>query len=132
MHIVWKRPDGFHKAKPSDYKVVDVDSHARIWLHQSDSENYPFRVSGGWEDEEATARVNSLVNLIPKESKDEWTSALEKYFANSKQETFEAFVIQLQLWLGELKKCAKGDTWEVAIIQSVLNALTSRLSKILP
>ena len=130
MHIVWKRPDGFHKARPSDFRVVDIDSHSRIWLHQSDSENYPFRVSGGWEDEEATIRINSLVNLLSQKSGEQWKATLQKYFADSKQDTFEAFLVQLQLWLSELKGCAKGDTWEIEIIVQVLDELKVRLTKI--
>ena len=126
MHLVWKRPDGFHKANPNDFMVVDIDSHSRIWLHKKDCENYPFRVSGGWEDEEGTQRINQLANLLAQPEKN-WEKTLETNFANSKQETYIAFLQHLDLWLDKLQVCAKGDTWEIEIITRVLQELKARL-----
>ena len=34
MHLIWKRPDGFHKSTPDDFTVLDIDSSSRIWLHK--------------------------------------------------------------------------------------------------
>ena len=51
MNVIWKRPDGFHNASPSDYVTVDITSNAKIWLHKRDQENFPFRVSGDWQEE---------------------------------------------------------------------------------
>ena len=49
--VIWKRPDGFHGANPSDFMVVDIGSESRLWLHKSDFENFPFRISGSWSGE---------------------------------------------------------------------------------
>jgi elongation factor P hydroxylase len=63
MFVVWKRPDGYHDATPSDFQIVEAGANARIWLHKSDREWYPFRISGGWQESDATRRLNGLVNL---------------------------------------------------------------------
>ena len=64
MHIIWKRPDGFLEALPEDFRRVTLSSGARLWLHQSDVEWYPFQVSGDWAGQEQTTKLNALVNLI--------------------------------------------------------------------
>ncbi|MEZ4741934.1 MAG: hypothetical protein R3B45_05725 [Bdellovibrionota bacterium] len=50
MHVVWKRPDGYHGASPSDYRVVEINESSNLWLHKRDTDWFPFRVSGGWKD----------------------------------------------------------------------------------
>ena len=128
MHLIWKRPDGFHKSTPDDFTVLDIDSSSRIWLHKKDRENYPFRVSGGWEDEKASRRINQLVNLL-RQAPSEWDRALNSRYEDSKQDTFEAFLLQLLEWLEELEACAKGDTWEVEITQQVVRKVREQIKR---
>ena len=40
MHVIWKRPDGFHAASPADFEVVELTSSAKLWLHKRDQENF--------------------------------------------------------------------------------------------
>ena len=69
--VIWKRPDGFHGAAPEDFVVVDIGGESRLWLHKTDHDNFPFRVSGTWQGEDLSKKVNKLVNLISKQKK-EW------------------------------------------------------------
>ena len=126
MHLIWKRPDGFHKANPEDFMVVDTASNARIWLHKTDHENYPFRVSGGWEDETQTRRINQLVNLL-KTSEEFWKNHLVLIFGDAKQENYESFIQNLIQWLTELKACSKGDTWEKEIMGVILDEVARKI-----
>ena len=50
MHLVWKRPDGYHGATPSDFNEADLGENVRLWLHKSDKDQYPFQIAGGWEE----------------------------------------------------------------------------------
>jgi hypothetical protein len=128
MKVIWKRPDGFHEAAPSDYSVVEVSENSRIWLHKKDKENYPFRVSGGWADEDASQKLNHLVNLIPKSSK-EWVSYLTELFNHSSTDSPENFLKKEMEWLDELGKNLKGDTWELEIMSETLKTLKHRFEK---
>jgi len=129
MKVIWKRPDGFHEAVPSDYIVVEVSENSRIWLHKRDQENYPFRVSGGWQDEDASQKLNRLVNLIPKSSR-EWVSYLTELFNHSTTDSPQNFLKREQEWLEELGRNLKGDTWEVEIMTETLKKLKKMLDQI--
>lgn len=122
MKVIWKRPDGFHEALPSDYIVVEVSKNSRIWLHKKDQVNYPFRVSGGWQDEQATQKLNRMVNLIPKHTK-EWVQYLTEIFNHAETDNPQTFLKKEIEWLDELSKNLKGDTWELAIMNETLNKL---------
>ena len=126
MKVIWKRPDGFHGAKPSDYYVVQVANNVNIWLHKSDSKNFPFRVSGGWQDEESTRKLNQLVNLLGKPEK-EWLSHLLNDYHHSQAESSDAYLQHLETWIELLQGNLKGDNWEMIIMQEVLQELRSTL-----
>ena len=115
MKVIWKRPDGFHEASPSDYSIVEVSQNSRIWLHKRDQENYPFRVSGGWQDEDATQRLNRYVNLLGKPSK-EWVRYLTELFDHSDMDNPQSFLTKEEAWFDELAQNLKGDTWEMQIM----------------
>ena len=115
MHVLWRRPDGFHGATPSDFKVLELGGHSRIWIHKTDQEWFPFRVSGGWQDDEATKKLNTLVALINKPT-NEWIAQLLKMHHNSMADDSGKFLAELEVWLIELKGNAKGDKWEVEIV----------------
>ena len=65
MHLIWKRPDGFHGASPTDFRVVDLGGRSRLWLHKVDRDQYPFRIAGGWEEKDGSVLLNNLIELIP-------------------------------------------------------------------
>lgn len=127
MFVVWKRPDGYHDATPADFRVAEVGSNARIWLHKSDHQSYPFRISGGWQESDATQRLNELVNLLGK-SQDEWAASLTKSFHHSMTDDPRAFLADQLKWLGDLKSHLKGDTWEVEIMAQVIAEVCNQLS----
>jgi hypothetical protein len=129
MKVIWKRPDGFHEASPSDYLVVEVSEHSRIWLHKRDQENYPFRVSGGWQDEEASHKLNRLVNLITK-SREEWARYLTELFNHSTTDSPQNFLKREAEWIDELTKNLKGDTWELEIMGETLKEIKRKLELI--
>ena len=131
MKVIWKRPDGYHDASPSDYLVVEVCPHIRIWLHKSDQENYPFRVSGGWQDESASRKLNQLVNLIKKPT-EEWVAFLTTLFNDSANESAQSFVQLEKNWLDELRRNLKGDTWELEIMEETLKEVKNRLDLAMP
>ena len=120
MKVIWKRPDGFHGASPSDYVVVQVANNSKIWLHKDDNLNFPFRVSGGWQDEDATKKLNQLVNLLNKD-KEVWLGHLIDGFFNSKSESAEKYIEKLSMWLGDLRNSLKGDQWETTIMSEVIS-----------
>lgn len=116
MQVIWKRPDGHHHSTPDDYKVVSIGKKFNLWLHKSEHNWYPFRVSGGWQDEDSTQKLNSLVNLL--EADDEvFVNYIVRDFHNSITETIEIYLEELNTWLTELFNNPKGDTWETEIIQ---------------
>lgn len=126
MFVVWKRPDGYHDATPSDFHIAEVGNRARLWLHKSDHEWYPFRISGGWQESDATRRLNGLVNLIG-ERDEKWSDFLVNAFHHSMTDDPRAFLADQAKWLGDLKGHLKGDTWEVEIMTQVLEEVSSRL-----
>ena len=128
MKVIWKRPDGFHEALPSDYTVVEVSENSRIWLHKTDQYNYPFRVSGGWQDEQASQKLNRMVNLIAKENK-EWVKYLTEIFDHAETDNPQTFLKKESEWLDELGKNLKGDTWELEIMGETLKKLKHKLAQ---
>jgi len=129
MNVIWKRPDGFHGSSPEDYTVVQVANNAKIWLHKKDRINFPFRVSGGWQDEDATKKLNSLVNLINRPSV-EWNRHLLDEFYESQVEGGEKFLQDLTSWLGDLRQNLKGDHWETAIMKEVLSEISHQIDSL--
>ena len=125
MKVIWKRPDGFHGASPSDYEVVQVANNSKIWLHKQDNLNFPFRVSGGWQDEDATKKLNQLVNLLNK-GKEVWLEHLIGGFFNSKSESAEKYIEKLAMWLGDLRNSLKGDQWETTIMSEVISEVQQK------
>ena len=129
MHVVWKRPDGFHSASPEDFRIAEINPTARIWLHKKDQENYPFRVSGGWQDKDATEKINCWINLIGQPS-NLWLEKLQHEYNNSEVSKPETFIHELLLWLNELKKVSKGDSWEQDIMHQAFEKATEQIKKI--
>lgn len=126
MHLIWKRPDGFHGAQPSDFSVIELDGHSRLWLHKQDRDQYPFQISGGWAEREASIRLNNLINLIPQDKK-AWVEYLEKLYDHSMHEDPNNFFDEIVEWLGSLTKHIKGDTWEMEILKQALSVTSTRL-----
>jgi hypothetical protein len=128
MHVIWKRPDGYHGASPSDYKAVQLKNHSsRIWLHKTEHHWFPFRVSGGWQDENLTKRLNLMVNLLDKEN-EIWNKSLSEIFDHSSAKDENAFIEETVQWLSELKGALKGDKWEIEIMEAVLTEIESKIS----
>jgi hypothetical protein len=126
MHVIWRRPDGFHGADPSDFVVVNVGNHSKLWLHKRDHEHFPFRITGGWQESEASARLNALVNLLAKDPA-AWTASLAKMFHDQLGEDPISFINDLVSWTQDLRHHLKGDTWEVEIMDQALTEVVSRL-----
>ena len=126
MHVVWKRPDGFHGAEPKDFHVAEVGGKSRLWLHKSDTKWYPFRISGGWQEQEATQRLNSFVNLIGKPMS-HWSKQLIEDFNHSMADDAGKFFDETLKWIGSLKGVLKGDTWEVEIMANAIDEIETRL-----
>lgn len=129
MHVVWKRPDGLYGADPSDFSVVNIGNHSRIWLHRRDHANFPFRISGGWQEEEATIRLNNLVNLLDKPDK-EWLDCLMKIFNDHMQDDSSKFINELCRWIDDLRLHLKGDTWELEIMQETFSEVGNKLKSV--
>jgi hypothetical protein len=127
MHVVWKRPDGFHGSKPSDFDAVSVGGRANLWLHKKDHEHFPFRVSGDWKEDEASKKLNRLINLFgqPRES---WVSHLNGLYAHGNFDDSKSFVTDLDAWLHRLQDHLKGDTWEVEIMNQTLLELRQQIT----
>ena len=126
MHVIWKRPDGFHGATPADFFVTELDGHSRIWLHKTDRDQYPFRISGGWEERGTTKRLNGLVNLLP-EPKEKWVAHLIADFGHSPMDSALEYIDCIHGWLVDLKQHLKGDTWEVEIMSRAIDCTEKRL-----
>ncbi len=124
MFVVWKRPDGFHGAVPTDFKVVDI-GEANLWLHRSDRDQFPFRISGGWE-ENAGKRLNNLINLLG-DSQADLTEYMVEIFHDSMKDKPEEFFADLISWFAELRNNLKGDKWEVEIMSLALKSVEQRL-----
>ena len=131
MHVLWKRPDGFHNARPSDYKVVELSGQSQLWLHNTDRKWFPFRISGGWQESEATQKLNQLVNLVG-ESNINWVTHVTKLYSHTLGSDAGHFVDDLCGWLNDLRNHLKGDTWETEIMDQVIGAVQRHLLVIKP
>lgn len=129
MHLIWKRPDGFHGASPSDFSVLELGGHSRLWLHKTDRDQYPFRIAGGWEENDGTVLLNNLVNLLPHGQSD-WLNYLNRSFDHSMKDDRKIFVEEIIAWLQSLKSHAKGDTWETEILREALDQTCERISAV--
>ena len=129
MHVIWKRPDGFHGADPSDFMVVNLGNHSKLWLHKRDDTHFPFRIAGGWQESEASARLNTLVNLLAKDT-NAWTNALTKMFHDQMGDDAAKFVDELSRWVSELRSHLKGDTWELDIMNQALTEVIERITSV--
>ena len=127
MHLLWRRPDGFHGATPNDFRVLELGGHSRIWLHKTDNEWFPFRISGGWQDDDATKKLNAFVNLINCPTGD-WISHLIKMQHHSMADDGAKLLADLETWLTELKGSVKGDKWEVEIIIQAIDEIRKSLA----
>ena len=128
MFVVWKRPDGYHDATPGDFRIAEAGANARIWLHKSDREWYPFRISGGWQESDATRRLNGLVNLLG-DSAEAWTGFLTNAFHHSMTDDPKTFVTEQVAWLNDLRAHLKGDTWETEIMGQVITEVASKVAE---
>lgn len=129
MHMVWKRPDGFLGASPDDFRVVNIAGDWKIWLHKQDNVHFPFRVSGGWQDENASSRINALANLLDASTDDLISHLLEDYYESSSRNESH-YIKELSLWLRELSLNLKGDKWETTIMQEVLTEIGRKLESV--
>lgn len=126
MHVIWKRPDGFHGAVPSDFFVVEIAGQMRIWLHKSEHEWFPFQISGGWQDALSTRKLNLLVNLLAADYT-AWITHLLKIFRDSMTEDPAVFFDETTTWLDKAVFNLKGDVWEVEIMEKIIAEIRSRL-----
>jgi len=129
MNVVWKRPDGFMDAVPDDYEVVKLGSHSNLWLHKKDKDRFPLRVSGGWEEDSATCKLNNLVNLLNNPN-EKWVSHLLQVYDNSMKDDSDVFLTELKNWVDDLKKYLKGDEWEVDIMAQALGMVNHKLDEV--
>ena len=127
MFVVWKRPDGFHDAEPKDFRTVQVGTQSRIWLHKKDNKWFPFRISGEWQEQEATQRLNQLINLLGKPVS-HWSKFLVNEFHHSMTDDPIKFFDETSNWLSGLKNVLKGDTWEVEIMTQAIIDTEHRLN----
>ena len=128
MFVVWKRPDGFHGATPTDFYVVELGGHT-LWLHKKDTDHYPFRISGGWREADQTKRLNNLVNLLGS-GDDAWLDYLVSVYENSMGDEASPFFEETISWLNGLKDNLKGDNWEVDAMAHAISALATRLQSL--
>ncbi len=129
MHVIWKRPDGFHGADPADFMVVNLGNRSKIWLHKKDDSNFPFRIAGGWQETEATKRLNNLVNLLDKDDK-AWLDASLKIFNDQMGDDGAKFIDDLTRWVTDLRNHLKGDTWELDIMNQTMSEVGERLAAV--
>ena len=122
MKVIWKRPDGFLMSTPDDFTVLEMPSQSKLWLHKSDRDNFPFRISGGWQDEESSRKLNQLVNLLSKDD-EKWLTWLKKDFSESNIPETENYLESLRKWLREVERGLKGDTWELEIMSEALKEI---------
>lgn len=119
MHLVWKRPDGFHQAEPNDYRVIELGRNFKLWLHKTDHDQFPFRIDGGWEEKDNSVLLNNLVNLLDQDQ-EELVQYLQNYFDHSMKDDRSQFIADILSWIQELQKSPKGDTWEVEIMTQAM------------
>ena len=129
MHVIWKRPDGFHGADPADFVVVNLGNRSKLWLHKRDHSWFPFRIAGGWQESEATQRLNNLINLLPKDNAT-WVQMLAKTFNDTMGDEPERFIDELTRWIVDLRNHLKGDTWELDIMSHALSEVGERLQAV--
>lgn len=130
MHLIWKRPDGFHDAQPEDFRRVALSNGAQLWLHRQELEWYPFQVSGDWRGQEQTRKLNQLVNLLDA-PESEWQHYIDHYFDDDMDDRSpESAVNALCGWIDELKSTARGNTWEMEIVACALNDIQTRLNAV--
>lgn len=127
MHIIWKRPDGFQNAQPSDFRRVELSNGAQLWLHLKERDWYPFQVSGDWSGQEDTKRLNRLVNVLGAEGLP-WEEFLNRITPHTQEPlSLEALAQKNIQWIQSLKASLRGDTWEVEIIECALNDVVQQL-----
>jgi len=126
MNVIWKRPDGYHDAEPTDFRLLPIGSHFNLWVHKTDSTTFPFRVAGGWEEEAQTTRLNMLVNLLD-QADDQWNSFIDAEVDQSMNPR-DAYVKETVEWLTSLKSSFKGGGWEVEIMGKAFDAIITRLN----
>ncbi len=122
MFLSWRRPDGFHNSRPEDFKSVDLENNSRVWLHCTEKDWFPFKVSGGWQDEDATKKINNMLNLIESDQSS-WNNFLTSDYENSQEDDQAKYFDGLTKWLKELKENRKGDAWEVEIMGEAIDTL---------
>jgi hypothetical protein len=127
MHVVWKRPDGFVGAEPSDFFTLAVGEHSKLWLHKENIDTFPFRISGGWQDDDSH-KLNNLINLLAK-SETEFNEYVKNQFDNSLKDSHDEFFEEINKWLTELSENLKGDTWEVEIMTETFNHLKEKVTQ---
>jgi hypothetical protein len=129
MHIIWKRPDGFQNDQPEDFRRVSLSNGAQLWLHRHDLDWYPFQVSGDWAGQSLTARLNRLVNLLDATELN-WRKFLEHFQDDELHDgdgSIRSAANALHNWLDQIKTGAKGNTWELDIVQCALGDIQKRL-----
>jgi hypothetical protein len=130
IKLVWKRPDGYLGAKPEDFRILSISGHSNLWVHKTDRDTFPFRLSGDWANEHLSKRLNNLVNLLD-DTDDTWRRYIEKISDDFEhEEDFSKVIGGLLSWVEELKKVFKGSSWESDIVANTLNAVQTRLQKI--
>ncbi len=119
MKVIWKRPDGFLMSTPDDFAVLEMPSQSKLWVHKTDQNHFPFRISGGWQDEESSCKLNQMVNLLS-QREEQWLTWLKQDYSNSNISEMEKYLDSLRSWLREVERGLKGDTWELEIMSEAL------------
>jgi hypothetical protein len=130
MRVIWRRPDGYHEAHPTDYRVAQIGD-CRVWLHKRESEEFPFKVSGDWGAQDQTRGLNYLINRV-EESAENFAISLEKTFDHATEADPKKFIVGKLSWVEGLRSNLKGDTWEVEVMDHVLVAISSRIRQAEP
>ena len=129
MHVIWKRPDGYHGANPSDFVVIELGSEGRLWLHKTDRVWFPFQISGGWQESKATQKLNNLINLLGHETA-AWVSAMHEMYDDTMGDDPKRFFSETRKWITDLRAHLKGDTWELDIMNQTINQIEQSLQNI--
>ncbi|KAB8033424.1 hypothetical protein [Fluviispira multicolorata] len=124
MHVIWKRPDGFQNALPDDFRRIALSNGAHLWLHRHELDWYPFQVSGDWEGQDQTKRLNRLVNMLDSPHTS-WQSYLEHVSDDDLDIKDNQSIVEVAqsiiAWIGSLERFAKGHTWEIEIVRCALH-----------
>jgi hypothetical protein len=126
LHVIWRRPDGYHGAHPSDYRVLEIGD-CKLWLHKKDREQFPFKISGGWGEAESTGRLNNLINALDEDDA-QFARVMERAFHKGMQDDPVTFIKDKLDWIASLEARLKGDTWETEIMASVLQLLRKKVA----